>query len=206
MENQGFGVNQKAIGSSSVPKDCCYARAVTMQNFLISGLKFWDNFKAVYLVKSLNNFLVHSLLHLIPNPKKIQLRPYRNWSKTEADFYQNKCSQDCRRFDLTGVSSRQVSKYNFMGKQRAFFLGKLVAVCCKYSFSCLGLAQNKYWFPDKGGLDTAKYFNFQPILILLATINQNRTFDYLSFWKIYGVEFQISQWEVNYRDMQVNST
>ena len=40
-----------------------------MQNFLISGLKFWDDFKAVYLVKSLNNCLVHSFLHLIPNPQ-----------------------------------------------------------------------------------------------------------------------------------------
>ena len=171
MENQGFGVNQKAIGSS-VPKNCCYARAVTIQNFLISSLKFWDNFKAVYYVKSLNNFLVHSVLHLIPNPIailfkklifgfyvrllkhlkmtvwisvlwKINIQLAEKWSEmvikrallsfvliqsisveTFKEFRQNICrllskqSQlGCRRFDLTGLSSRQVSKYNFMGKQ-----------------------------------------------------------------------------------------
>ena len=55
------------------------------------------------------------------------------------------------------------------------------------------------WILDNAVNEVAKYFNVQPILVL------NQKIDNLSFWKIYGVEFQISQWDGNYREVTNHS-
>ena len=68
--------------------------------------------------------------------------------KTEADYLaKNAAKNEAKTVeDLTSLEfppDRLVNTISWANK-KPFFLGKLVAVCCKYSFSCLGLAQNKY--------------------------------------------------------------
>ena len=95
----------------------------------------WDDFKAVYLLKS---------LILIPNPQNI----CRDLQGIQAKYMQTFIITNAAKTveDLTTMEfppDRLVNTISWANK-RAFFLGKLVAVCCKYSFSRLGLAQNKY--------------------------------------------------------------